>query len=355
MKNPGSKGVAPGRRAAKTAGSIDPCSKNGVAPVDDNALLETARRVITLEAHAVEHLLKEISEEFIRAINMVYNCRGRVIVTGLGKSGAIGRKIAATLASTGTASYFLHASDGVHGDLGVVHKDDVIICLSKSGNSEELYNLLPVFQRIGVSVIAITATPDSVLAKHSDVVLTIGVREEACPHDLAPTTSTTAMLALGDALAIALLEKRRFTREDFAFLHPGGMLGKRLLLRVDDLMEEGARVPMVAADATMKECVLEMASKRGICMVVDDDRRVKGVVTTGDLNRLVERTEQFFHIPVAEIMNRSPKTIYRDAAAYTAYKKMEKFGIIALPVLNSQDQLVGVIHLHDIMRAGIAS
>ena len=320
-------------------------------PVD---LLAIARKVISMEAEAVRQLLDKLDKNFIRAVELIYNCQGRVIVTGLGKSGAIGRKIAATLASTGTSSYFLHASDGLHGDLGIVHKDDVAICLSKSGSSDELFTLLPVLQRLQVPIIAITANPASPLASHSDVVLNIGVKEEACPHDLAPTTSSTAMLALGDALAIALLEKRHFTKEDFAFLHPGGTLGKRLLLKVDDLMETGVRVPTVPTGATMKEAVLEMASKRGICMVINPENHVLGVITTGDLNRLVERTEQFFHIPVTEIMNRNPKMITSGTLAYTAYKKMEHYAIIAMPVINEQKELVGVIHLHDIMRAGIS-
>ncbi len=325
-----------------------------VAMIDTEVdLLETARRVITLEAEAVYQLLDELDERFVKAIDIIYNCKGRVIVTGLGKSGAVGRKVAATLASTGTASYFLHASDGVHGDIGIVHKDDVVICFSKSGNSDELFNLLPVFKRIGVPIISITANPDSALANHSTLVLNIGAKEEACPHDLAPTTSTTAMLALGDALAMALLEKRRFTREDFAFLHPAGTLGRRLLLKVNDLMETGERVATVSLEASMKDAVLEMASKRGICVVVSEDKKVLGVITTGDLNRLVERTEQFFHIPVREVMNSSPKIIEEGTLAYTGYKKMEEYRVIAMPVVNPQKEVIGVIHLHDIMRAGI--
>jgi arabinose-5-phosphate isomerase len=276
-----------------------------------------------------------------------------VIVTGLGKSGAIGRKIAATLASTGTASYFLHPSDGAHGDLGILHKEDVVICLSKSGSSEELFNLLPIFQRIGVPIISITANSESMLAKHSNVVLSIGVKEEACPHDLAPTSSTTAMLVLGDALAIALLEKRQFTREDFAFLHPAGTLGKRLLLKVEDIMEKGERIPRVTLNSSMKSAVLEMAAKRGICVVLNDNQKIAGVITTGDLNRLVEKTEHFFHIPVKEVMNANPKIVFADTIAYTAYKKMEQYGIIAMPVIDRRENLVGVIHLHDIMRSGI--
>ena len=321
--------------------------------LDPRSILETARRVVDLEAQAIENLKRYLDENFVQAVNLIYHCRGRIIVTGLGKSGAIGRKIAATFASTGTASYFLHAAEGVHGDLGIVNREDVVICLSKSGNTDELFHLLPVFRRIGVPIIAITANPESALARHSDVVLNIGVKEEACPHDLAPTSSTTAMLVLGDALAIALLEKRNFTREDFAFLHPAGTLGRRLLLKVDDLMETGERVAVVPREATMKEAVLQMASKRGICVVVSPEQKILGVITTGDLNRLVERTEQFFHIPVIDVMNPNPKVIPTGTLAYTAYKKMEHYRIIAMPVINEKGQLFGVIHLHDIMRAGI--
>ena len=320
---------------------------------NDVDLLEVARKVISLEVEAVQQLLKELNEQFLKAVELIYNCEGRVIVTGLGKSGAIGRKIAATLASTGTASYFLHPSDGAHGDLGILHKDDVVICLSKSGGSEELFSLLPIFKRIGVPIISITANINSMLAKNSDVILKIGVMDEACPHDLAPTSSTTAMLVLGDALAITLLEKRQFTREDFAFLHPAGTLGKRLLFKVEDLMETGDRVPTVHLNASMKAAVLEMASKRGICIVLGEEEKIAGVITTGDLNRLVEKTEQFFNIPVKDVMNVDPKISYEDTMALTAYKKMEQFGIISMPVINREETLTGVIHLHDILRSGI--
>lgn len=321
--------------------------------ISKQSILQIAYRVIDQELEAIKILKSHVNESFEKAVELILSCPGRVIITGLGKSGAIGRKLAATLASTGTASYFLHASEGIHGDLGIVHKDDVIICLSKSGNTEELNYLLPVLRKLSVPIISITSNPESVLAKHSQVVLNIGVKEEACPHDLAPTSSTTAMTVLGDALAIALLEKRGFTREDFAFLHPAGSLGKRLLLRVDDIMEKGAQIPMVPEDAKMKVAVLEMAAKRGICMVVDNDKHILGVMTTGDLNRLVERTEHFFDIPVTSVMNRSPKIITSNTLAYTAYKKMEEYRIIAMPVIDEQKKLCGVIHLHDIMRAGI--
>ncbi len=315
--------------------------------------LEIAYHVIDEEIKAITQLRAAINENFKKAVQLILSRPGRVIVTGLGKSGAIGRKLAATLASTGTASYFLHASEGLHGDLGIVHKDDVIICLSKSGNTDELNYLLPVFKRLRVPIISITSNLESVLAKHSSVVLNLGVKEEACPHDLSPTSSTTAMLVLGDALAIALLEKRNFSKEDFAFLHPAGSLGKRLLVHVDDIMEKGERVPHVPLNSNMKEAVLEMAAKRGICMIVDEELHILGVITTGDLNRLVERTEQFFDIPVKEVMTKKPKVIQTNTLAYTAYNKMEQYRIIAMPVINEEKKLCGVIHLHDIMRAGI--
>lgn len=320
---------------------------------NERSSLQIAHDVIAQEIEALHQLKNNLNGEFNRAVELILSRQGRVIVTGLGKSGAIGRKLAATLASTGTASYFLHASEGVHGDLGIVHKDDVVICLSKSGNTDELNYLIPVFRKLEVPIISITSNLQSVLAKHSDVVLNLGVTKEACPNDLAPTSSTTAMVALGDALAIALLEKRHFTKEDFAFLHPAGSLGKRLITRVDDLMETGDRIAFVPEDAVMKEAVLQMASKRGICSVVDTDMKVVGVITTGDLNRLVERTEQFFQVPVTDVMNRQPKTIRNNTLAYTAYKKMEEYRIIAMPVVDGENKLRGVIHLHDIMRAGI--
>ena len=213
--------------------------------------------------------------------------------------------------------------------------------------------LRPVFKRLNVPLISITSNPESILAKHSQVLLNIGVKEEACPHDLSPTSSTTAMLVLGDALAIALLEKRQFSAEDFAFLHPAGSLGKRLLLHVDDIMEKGEDIPSVPLDAKMKMAVLEMAAKRGICMIVDEQKRILGVITTGDLNRLVEQTEYFFDIPVVEVMNKNPKIIQSNALAYTSYRKMEEYRIISMPVVDENEILCGVIHLHDIMRAGI--
>ncbi len=319
----------------------------------DTDLLNIARRVITMEANALFDLADKIDGRFLQAVDLILNCRGRVIVTGLGKSGAIGRKIAATFASTGTASYFLHPSDGVHGDVGIVHGDDVVICLSKSGGGDELFNLFPAFRRFGVPIISITGQPGSPLAKISDVTLLISTTEEACPHDLTPTISSTAMLAMGDALAITLLEKRGFSREDFAFLHPGGALGKRLSLKVDDLMETGGQIPTVSFDATMKNVLLEMTAKRGICMMIDAQQKIIGLMTNGDLNRLIKKDPHFLDKPAKAVMNRHPKVVYRGALAFTVYKKMEQYRIIAMPVIDKDDRLTGVVHLHDIMRAGI--
>ena len=315
--------------------------------------LEIARDVVRLEMEALRELEQALDERFEEAVALILERPGRVIVTGVGKSGIIGRKISATLASTGTTSYFLHAAEGLHGDLGIVHRDDVVLCLSRSGGSDELNHLLPVFGKLDVPVIGVTSDADSVLARHSRVVLNLGVTTEACPHGLAPTSSTTAMLVLGDALAIALLEQRGFRREDYAFLHPAGNLGRRLLIRVDDLMETGEQVAHVNQGASMKEATLKMASKRGICAVLDEARHVIGVITTGDLNRLIERTPDFFPVPVTEVMNRTPKLVEEGTLAFTAYNHMEEHRIIALPVIDGEGRLKGMVHLHDIMRAGI--
>jgi len=323
--------------------------------ITDKEIIEIGKRVIRIEKDSLHALKQRIGENFARAVKLILDCEGRVIVTGMGKSGAIGRKISSTLASTGTTSAFLHPAEGVHGDLGMVHRDDVIIAISKSGETAELINLLPSFRRLDVPVIAMTANKNSTLAHYARVWLDISVKEEACPNDLAPTASTTVTLALGDALAIALLEARGFSTEDFALLHPGGTLGKKLLMRVSDLMEKDERLPFCFLEDVMQKAIMEMAHKRGICPVVDYQMHLKGVITTGDLNRLIEKTEQIFHIPVTEVMNKNPKYIYQDDLATIAYKEMEKFRIIAMPVLDHRDKLVGVIHLHDLMQEGITA
>ena len=322
---------------------------------EQQSVLSIARREIEIETEALVQLAGQLNDAFVLAVEMILACRGRVIVTGLGKSGVIGRKLAATLASTGTPAYFFHAAGGLHGDLGAVHREDVVICLSRSGTTREIARLLPVFRNLRVNVIAITANKNSPLAPYSDIVLTIGSVTEACPHNLAPTSNTTAMLVLGDALAIALLKRRGFTPEDFACLHPSGILGKRLLLLVGDVMESGNRLPGVPETALIKQAVLEMADKRGICMVVSQEKNVLGVITTGDLNRLLELNENVFHMPVKEVMNPTPKAIGQGTLAYTALKKMEQYCIVAMPVLDEEGRPVGVVHLHDLMQAGLVS
>jgi len=321
--------------------------------MNNDEIIRIGKKVIAIERKELAALEQRIDENFARAVRLILECKGRVIVTGMGKSGAIGRKISSTLASTGTASAFLHPAEGVHGDLGMVHKDDVIIAISKSGETSELIHLLPSFRRLDVPVIAMTSSKQSTLARYAKVWLDISVEEEACPNDLAPTASTTVTLAMGDALAVALLDARGFSAEDFALLHPGGSLGKKLLMRVADLMESGDNLPYCFPEDRMQKAIMEMAHKRGICPVVDHDFYLVGVITTGDLNRLIEKTEHIFNIPVTEVMNPQPKFIHQDDLATIAYKEMEKFRIIAMPVLDSREKLVGVIHLHDLMQEGI--
>ena len=316
-------------------------------------VVERGRRVLRMERDALAEVERRLGDEFARAVDLIARAGGRVIVAGVGKSGLIGRKIAATLTSTGTPASFLHPVESVHGDLGIVGDDDVAILISKSGESEEMLPLLDQLKRLGVGVIALTGDPASTLARHADVALDAAVREEACPHGLAPTTSTTAALALGDALAVALLQEKGFEREDFARLHPGGALGRRLLTRVSDVMISDD-VPLLSPDATMRDAVVLLAERRGIVIAVNGDRRVQGVVTAGDLTRLMERERDVFSVPVRAVMNQSPKLARRDDLASAAVYRMEQHGIMAMPVLDDDDRVAGVVHLHDLMRAGVA-
>lgn len=316
--------------------------------------IAAGKRVVQMEAAAIAALEERIGETFLKAVELIYKAKGRVIVTGLGKSGAIGRKISSTLTSTGTTSYFLHASEGSHGDLGMVHRDDVVVCISKSGETEELFNLIAVFKKLDIPIIALTGNTDSTLARQAAVVLDVSVGEEACPHDLAPTSSTTTALVMGDALAIALLEKRNFSKEDFALFHPGGNLGRRLFTTVDDLMEKDKNLPHCTDDDDMKQVTIEMAQKRGICPIIDEGYKLIGVITTGDLNRLLEQTEYFFHIKAGDVMNKTPKSVVSGTLASDALRKMEDFRVIALPVVDKTNKLIGVVHLHDIWQAGIS-
>lgn len=315
-------------------------------------IVERGKRVLQLESQALAGIGERLGEPFADAISLVARSRGRVIVAGVGKSGLVGRKIAATLTSTGTPATFLHPADSVHGDLGIVGPDDVAILLSKSGETDELLGLLAHLKGFGVKVIAITGGAASSLARHADVVLDAWVSEEACPHDLAPTSSTTAALALGDALAVVLLQEKGFRREDFARLHPGGALGRKLITSVAELMLRDD-LPVLGGGATMKDAIVMIAERRGIAIVASHDGAVEGVLTAGDLSRLIEREQDLFAIPVRKVMTRNPKIARHDELASGVVYRMEKHGIMAMPVVDDADRLVGVVHLHDLMRARV--
>jgi arabinose-5-phosphate isomerase len=305
-----------------------------------------------MERDALANAAGRLGVEFAHAVEILNGATGRILVVGVGKSGLVARKIAATLTSTGSPAMFLHPVEGVHGDLGIVGPGDAAILISKSGESDELLGLLEHLKRFGVRTVALTGAMESSLGRFCDVALDAGVQEEACPHDLAPTTSTTVALALGDALAVALLEEKGFRREDFARLHPGGALGRRLLTKVEELMIATA-LPTIGLDATVRDAIVCIAELRGLAIVVDNARRVAGVMTGGDLTRLMERVESIMTIPVTEVMNRNPKVARRDELASAVVYRMETHGIMSMPVVDHADTLVGVVHLHDLMRARI--
>ena len=316
-------------------------------------ILERGRRVVRLEREALATVEERLGASFAEAVELIARSTGRVIVTGVGKSGLIGRKIAATLTSTGTPALFLHPVESAHGDLGIVGSGDVGILVSKSGESDELLALLEHLQGLGVRTIAITGDGGSELARLCDVSLDAWVREEACPHDLAPTTSTTAALALGDALAVTLLEHKGFRREDFARLHPGGALGRRLITLVDEVMLTDP-LPILAPGARLRDAVVVLAEQRGIVLVVDGDRRLHGVLTAGDLTRLMEHETDIFTQPVERIMTRAPRTARTGELASAVAYRMETHGIMAMPVLDDGERVSGVVHLHDLLRARVA-
>ena len=316
-------------------------------------IITRGRRVMQLEREAIGAAEERVGDSFAAAVQLIAASTGRVIVAGVGKSGLIGRKIAATMTSTGTPAMFLHPTESVHGDLGIVSANDVAILISKSGETDELLPLLEQLKRLGVRTVAITAKSESTLARHADVWLDASVREEACPHDLAPTTSTTVTLALGDALAVALLEVKGFRREDFARLHPGGALGKQLLLTVADVMLSDD-LPVLGTQATMREAIVQLAKRRGIALITDEEKTLVGLITTGDLTRLMEQQQDVFGVPVSTVMSRSPKTTTPGELASAVVYHMEQAGIMAMPVLDHSRRIVGVVHLHDLMRAGAA-
>ncbi len=317
-------------------------------------IINKGREVVRIESTAVNNLLKTIDDSFYEAVTLLYNCKGRVVLTGMGKSGLIARKIVATLNSTGTPSIYMHPTDALHGDLGMVRKGDVVIFLSKSGATEEMVNLLQMVKRLEVPVIAMVSDRNSKLAKEVDVVLHIEIYEEACPFDLAPTASTTASLVMGDALSVALLELRGFTKNDFALLHPGGSLGKRLSLRVSEIMKKGNDIPLVYENTSLKDSIIEITSKRlGVTCVLNNDKKLTGIITDGDLRRLLEKTLEIGTLTAKDIMTRNPKTIPDDVLASYALQLMENYKITSLVVLRPEGEVAGIVHLHDLVNLGL--
>jgi len=316
-------------------------------------LINRAREVLAIESTAVAALEKHIDANFVAACELIFNCKGRVVVTGMGKSGHIGDKIAATLASTGTPSFFLHAAEASHGDIGMITPADILLALSNSGETAELISLLPVIKRMDVGLIAITGKPQSTLGRAANVVLDVSVPKEACPLNLAPTASTTATLAMGDALAVALLDARGFTEEDFARSHPGGSLGRRLLLHVEDVMRTGEQLPAVKPDTPLRDGLLEMSRKGlGMTTIVDEQRRVLGVFTDGDLRRVLDKDFDPTQA-MSAIMTPKPKSARPRMLAAEAVHIMETAKITALPVVDESGVLVGALNVHDLFRAGV--
>jgi arabinose-5-phosphate isomerase len=321
--------------------------------VSDERLAARAREVLRIESASVAALEARIGGEFLAAVRRIHALEGRLVVTGIGKSGVVARKLASTFSSTGTPALFLHPAEGMHGDIGMLVRGDALLAISKSGESPELAELLPAVKRLGMPIIAMTAARGSRLAREADLVLDVGVEVEACPHDLAPTASSTAALAMGDALAMALVELRQFSAEDFARLHPGGELGRRLTWRVRDVMVTGPDVvPRLGPDDGLAAATHEIAHKRGTVPVVDGEGRLVGVVTAGDLTRYAADHPDFMEHEVAEIMNREPHTVEAEVMATEALGRLRHHGIMALPVVDADRKLLGLVHLHDLLRAG---
>jgi len=322
--------------------------------MSEDQIIAKGKEVILIEGNAIMNLVNSIDGQFVKAVKEIYNSKGRVVFTGMGKSGLIARKIVATLNSTGTAAIFMHPTDALHGDLGMVRKDDIVIIISKSGNTEELLRLIPMFKRINVTLIGMLGSLDSKLAKECDIILNISVKEEACPYDLAPTASTTAALVMGDALAMVLLEMRGFTEEDFAMLHPGGSLGKRLSLHIEEIMIKGKDIPVVKENTSLKDTIYEISSKRlGTTCVVNDEGILTGIITDGDLRRLLEKTLDIKNLTAGDVMTRKPKTITKDKLASFAIQQMENYKITSLIVVDENYKPEGIVHLHDLVKLGL--
>ena len=317
-------------------------------------IIQTGIKVLQTEAAALTRLVSNIDRRFVEAVQALNQCQGRVVVTGMGKSGIIGKKISATLASTGAPSFFLHPAEGLHGDIGMISKGDVILAISNSGETEELLKILPSLKRLGLFLISMTGNIKSTLAREGDVALDVGVKEEAGAMGIVPTASTTAALAMGDALAVALFELRGIKEEDFAFFHPGGSLGKRLLLRVGDVMHQAAQIPIVNEESSLKEALFEMTRKKmGMTTVTGRQGKLTGVITDGDLRRLLEKEEKIFEKSAKAVMTQNPKFIGEKDLAAKAIQVMETYSITVLPVLDENEKLVGVVHLHDLLKMGV--
>lgn len=315
---------------------------------------ESALRTIDIEVDAMRDLREGINDEFTKACELMASCKGRVVVTGMGKSGHIGNKIAATLASTGTPSFFVHPGEASHGDLGMITRDDVVLAISNSGTTSEIVTILPLIKRMGTPLISMTGNPNSVLAKEADAKLDISIEKEACPLGLAPTTSTTVSLVMGDALAVALLEAKGFSEEDFAFSHPGGALGRRLLLKVSDLMHTGSRIPKVSPETVLADGLMEITKKGfGLTAIVDTNDKLKGLFTDGDLRRTFEAKLDLHQTLIKDVMTENCKTTQQDALAAEALAIMEQNKITGLLVTDNDRQLVGVLHMHDLLKAGV--
>jgi arabinose-5-phosphate isomerase len=320
-----------------------------------NDFIEQARNVLRIEAAAVRSLVERINEEFLSVIDILYSCKGRVAVTGMGKSGLIGKKIAATLASTGTPALFLNPAEGIHGDIGMVTRGDVVLAISNSGDTDEIIRLLPALKRMEIKIISMTGKTSSTLAKSSDVNIDVSVKEEACSMGVVPTASTTAALAMGDAIAVTLLNKRGFCKEDFALFHPGGSLGRRLLLTAADLMHTGDDIPSIVTGTLMRDAIIEISTKRlGITTVQDSGGRLMGVITDGDLRRGLEKWgEEFFSLTADNVMTHGPRTVAKNLLAAQCVSLMEKHSITVLVVTDSGNRVDGILHLHDLLKAGI--
>jgi len=323
-----------------------------------NKIIKDGRLVVKKEKNAVSELEKRFSENgfrsnFARAVEEIYKCKGKVVISGMGKSGIIAQKIVATFNSTGTNAIFLHSADSIHGDLGVVRDEDVVILISKSGGTVEVMRLIPVLKNLGVKIILITGNMDSQLSESADIVLNASVKEEACPLNLAPTSSSTVALVLGDAIAVALLEKRGFTKEDFAAVHPGGILGRKLLLKIKDIMVRGKDIPVVSINTGLKDIIYMISSKRLGCAVVMNKEKVAGIITDGDIRRLLQRDFNINRITAKDIMSKNPKTIQDNILAKTALGLMEKNKVTQLIICNARNKLVGIVHIHSLVELGL--